>query len=458
MSRTGTARVVLVALVTVCSAALSTASVSAAPAGPTASTAPPPPVDRTAASHIKHLVVIVQEGHTFDSYFGTFPGARGIPSNVSLPVQLPASAEGSKTVQPKLLTSPRNAELDSRQATAREAYDNGQMDGFVAAQNSRAQPGASAAGYYDASIIGSYWQLARNYVLFDNFFSAAFGGSADNHMFLVAGQTLPPSKLASRNGFQVPTIFDRLDAARVPWRVYVGKYKPQLTYLGGPSSQLARVPILGMPTFVNDAGRFANVVDSSHVYDDARNNRLPAVSYIYPGGDSERAPGSVETGQARVGAMINAIQRSPAWSDTAIVLTWSDWGGYYDHVAPPLRDAAGDGFRVPAIIISPYARQHFIDHTSADLTSILSLIEHLHGLPPLTTRDQSADPLLGAFDFTHKAQPPQPVQVAGVPSAAVSGAQPLELSAVYGGVLAVVAVLVGWALWTRRSAPLRWPV
>ncbi len=418
---------------------------SAAAPGPTTSTAPARPVDSAAAAHIKHLVVIVQEGHTFDNYFGTYPGADGIPAGIT-----------SGNVRPAAFTSPRNPELDTRLATARQALDGGLMDGFVAAQSDRGNPGASALGYYDASLVDGYWQLAHNYVLLDHFYSAALGGSADNHMFLVAGQTLPPSKLDSRDGFQVPTIFDRLDAARVSWRAYVGKYQPQLTYNGGPSSQLARVPILGMPSFVNDPARFANIVDSSHLYSDASAGHLPAVSYVYPGGDSERAPGSVETGQARVTAMINTIERSADWSSTAIVLTWSDWGGYYDHEKPPQPDGAGDGFRVPAIIVSPFARQGFVDHTVADHTSILAMIESLHGLAPLTSRDQAADPLLGAFNFSQKAQPPRPVQVAGVPSAAVSGAQPLQLTAVYGGVTTLAVVLVAVALWSSRARRAWW--
>jgi phospholipase C len=404
---------------------------------PSQSTASPPAAPG-AAARIKHVVVIVQEGRTFDNYFGEYPGAEGIHTGLEIP--LDNRATSSAMLTPHLLDSPRTSPLDSGTAAAREAWDNGRMDGFVAAQYGRGLSGDTALGHYDRRTVDDYWQLAENYVLFDQLFSAALGGSADNHLFLVAGRTLPPAQLSRPEGFELPTVFDRLEAAGASWRAYVGHYQPDLTYHAGPSTQLVRVPMLGMPSFADKPQRMqAHLADSSRLYDDLAANRLPEVSYVYPGGDSERAPGAVDVGEARVTAMVHAIMRSSAWPSTAVFVVWSDWGGWYDHVPPPRLDGAGDGFRVPGLVISPFARHGVVDHTVADLTSILAFIERLHHLAPLTTRDEHADPLLSAFDFSHGPQPPRPVTVAGIADASSTGARRAVLNGLYGAVALVVA-------------------
>jgi phospholipase C len=160
-----------------------------------------------------------------------------------------------------------------------------------------------------------------------------------------------------------------------------------------------------MPTFVDNPSRLARIVERNRLFADLSANNAPQVAYIFPGGDSERPPANVTEGQSRVQGIVNAIMRSSAWSSSAIVLTWSDWGGYYDHFAPPQLDPDGYGFRVPAIVMSPYSRRGYIDHTFADFTSILKMIERLHGLPPLTGRDAQAADLSSAFDLAHAPRP-----------------------------------------------------
>ena len=276
------------------------------------------------------------------------------------------------------------------------------MDGFT-------QPGPF--GYYDGSDLKSCWELAHHYTLMDDFFSSTLGGSLENHLFLVAGQSATPQQLQSPAGYQLPTIFDRLDGAGVSWKYYVGKYDPTLTKqrLTPDASfipQLVRVPMLSWPSFAAPARR-AHFVDRNTLYPDLSTpDKVAAVNYIVPGGDSERPPAAISTGQDRTAGMVDAIMRSPVWSSSAILITWSDWGGYYDHVAPPQVDGGGYGFRVPMMVISPYARAGFVDHTTADFGSVLKFIERLHGLAPLTTRDQKASDLLSAFDFQQVAQNP----------------------------------------------------
>jgi phospholipase C len=359
------------------------------------------------AAKIKHVFVIVEEGHSFDNYFATFPGADGIdPSKVQVPVDPRTS--GSKTIGLRQIGTDGASPLASDLATARMAYNGGGMNGFAAAQSANGKSAGVGLGYYSPAEVDPYWQLAKNYTLMDQFFSSAMGGSIDNHLYLVAGQTVPAADLKKAGGYTIPTIFDRLDQKGLSWRAYIRHYDSTLNYhrVGAYASfipQVVRVPMLNMPSIVDNPSRFANLTDQSNLFRDLRSDETtPAVSYIYPSGDSERAPDPISLGQQRVASIISAIQRSPAWSSSAIFLTWSDWGGYYDHVRPPQVDSHGYGFRVPTIVISPYARTAFVDHTATDFSSILSFIESTYGLAPLSARDAKAAGMSEAFDFSRR--------------------------------------------------------
>jgi len=157
----------------------------------------------------------------------------------------------------------------------------------------------------------------------------------------------------------------------------------------------------------------------------------------------------VTNGQDSVVSIITSIMRSPVWKDSAIVLSWDDWGGWYDHVAPPQVDADGYGFRVPMMIISPYAKPGFIFHETTDFTSILKFIERLYGLRPLTSRDAMANDLLDAFDFTHPARPPVPPVLGGVPDLKPRGPTPARLIQMYSGVIGGAALLFALAVLPR---------
>jgi phospholipase C len=381
------------------------------PRPPDPSSSGPLVIASDAAQKIQHVFVLVQENHTFDNYFGTFPGADGIPANLKVPLDPLHPSAG--TASPYHLGSTRTPDLDHGSVTAKSAIDGDKMDGFVKAQTARSLPGRTSLGYYDDRDLALYWQLAHDYVLSDRFFSSARGGSLANHQYAVAARTSGLGERIPASGFSMPTIFDRLDANQVSWKFYVKNYDPTLTYhtvaSGNPKvSQVAWVPLLAMPAFVDDPARFSNIVDLSSLYRDLAQGTVPAVSYLVQGGTSEHPPGDVAHGQQAVGSMVSTIMRSPIWSSSAIIVTWDDWGGWYDHVAPPQVDADGYGLRVPALIISPYARHGFIDHTTSDFTSILKFIERLHGLAPLTTRDEHASDLLEAFDFSQSPGVPTP--------------------------------------------------
>ena len=190
----------------------------------------------------------------------------------------------------------------------------------------------------------------------------------------------------------------------------------------------------------------------SRYYADLRNGTLPEVAYLTPSGASEHPPGSLATGQRFVRGLVNSLMASRSWNSSAFLVAYDDWGGWYDHVLPPQRDTNGDGFRVPALLVSPYARRHFIDHTALDFTSMLKFIEQNWRLRPLTRLDAAAGSIMGAFNFRKGPRPPAiiPLQraTAGSTSRTVRDAQ---LYGLYGlGVMASLGLILFAALRSRR--------
>jgi phospholipase C len=430
------------------------ATLAAAPLTPALAA---PSTQPAASNTIKHVFVIVEEGHTFDNYFSTFPGADGVDlSKVRIP--LDPKAPSGAALSPQPIAAAGAEQLSSDYGAARLAYNGAKQNGFAAAQLRSGDTAGAGLGYYTPSQVDAYWQLASSYTLMDHFFSSAMGGSIDNHLFMVAGQTLPPADLKKSGGYNVPTIFDRLDSAGLSWHAYIRHYDPTLNYhrVGADATfvpQIVRVPMLNMPSIVDNPARFANLTDEANLFSDLRADpTTPAVSFIYPGGDSERAPDPISLGMERVTSMVTAIQRSPAWSSSAIFVTWSDWGGYYDHVVPPQVDGQGYGFRVPMIVISPYARTGFVDHTTSDFTSILKFIETVNGLTPLTARDKNAANMTDAFDFSRK--PATPTVVDEKLGAVSRGLPVLVVVIFYGGSVALAGALILLAALRRR----RWPL
>jgi len=408
---------------------------------------------------IEHLVVLMQENHSFDNYFGTYPGADGIPPGTCMPLN-PADPSqgcvepfhiGDNDVQP---TDP-----DHSTATSRLQYDDGRMDGFIYALNLRNQDGRQAMGYYDDREIPYYWNLADQYVLFDRFFSSAAAGSLVNHVYWVAGA--PGSDRIPSEGLNdVPTIFDSLQARGISWKFYVQNYDAGLTYRtpsppGNRASQLVWVPLLNMDRFIDNPELSSHIVDLNEFYSDAQNGTLPAVAYVVPSGASEHPPGSLRSGQRFVRSLITELMRSDEWSSSAFMWSYDDWGGWYDHVPPPQVDAYGYGFRVPALLVSPYARRGYIDSTQLDYTSILKFIEENWGLEPLAERDANATSIASAFDFSKA--PSEPVLVASERGTeqTVKPRRAMIYGA-YSAALALPALIVVWAvlgsLFLRRRA------
>jgi acid phosphatase len=364
--------------------------------------------------------------------------------------------------------------------------DGGKMDRFVA--------GSAAAGlvlgYYDATNLPE-GKLAQQYTLADNFYHAAFGGSFLNHFWLICGCSpvwpdAPAAKVAqldptgavikdgavTPDGYAVntvysinsphpaaitdtaqllpaqtmPTIGDRLSDKNLSWAWYSGGWNDALAGRPDPLFQFHHQPFAYFANYADGApARAAHLKDEQDFLRALTTGDLPTVSFLEAVGADNEHPGyaSLLQGQQHVAALVSAIQNSPYWADTAIVVTYDENGGFWDHVAPPVVDRWGPGARIPAIVISPFARKGYIDHTQYDTTSILKTIEVRWDLAPLGARDAAAHPLTNAFDPA--AGGPAP----GMPQTGAGGAALLPFGLALAG---AILALVGGAM-RRRLAP-----
>jgi phospholipase C len=319
------------------------------------------------------------------------------------------------------------------------------MDGFVYAEKS-----ANAMGYYDSRDIPYYWDYASQYVLMDNFFTSEMGPSLPNHLYLIAGQSGNLTKDVNNFTLNFPTVMDQLDAHGVSWKYYNDG-------TNGYTHPGAWNPLPAFQSFKTNASRLKNLAPTAEFVNDVSAGKLSSVSWVIPSGmsESEHPPTDVGVGEHYIVSTINAVMQSPYWNSTAIFVTWDDYGGFYDHVAPPQVDSFGLGFRVPCLVISPYAKQGFIDHTQADFTSILKFIETAHSLPPLTARVAATSNMSDAFDFSQAPRAPLVL-----PGPYVADHYPLTLASTsfadYAGIaIAVVVVALVALLYVVRYRRVR---
>ena len=389
----------------------------AAPGGARAAQANTDPRPRTP---IEHFVVLMQSNRSFDHYFGTYPGAEGVPKGTCLPFDASArtrrpSATRRSCVAPFHLGRRPVQDLPHARDVFRREYAQGRMDGFVAAQQG-AGIGAveNVMGYYDDRELPFYWNVARDNVLFDRYFTSAADGSFKNRVFWVAGA--PPTSSSNQlppEGLGGLTIFDRLEERGISWKFYVENYDSEINYRGAGRSnspQVRWVPPLYYARFIDDPKLSSRIVDLDEYYEDLEKGTLPSVAYVATVAGSEHPPGSsppavdgepsLRVGQQLVRTMLNTLMRSSSWSSSAFMWSYDDWGGWYDHVPPPRVDRYGYGFRAPALLVSPYARRGHVDSTVLDHTSPLKFIEQNWGLKPLARRDARANSIASAFDFT----------------------------------------------------------
>jgi phospholipase C len=457
-------------LIAVTAIALIATACSSSGAKPNAAAAP------TSGIHkIKHIIVIQQENRSFDSYFGTYPGADGIPHGVC--VNDPATG---KCVAPYADHRDVNGGGPHNAKNATADINGGKMNGFIAqAESGRkgctvpTNPACTNSatpdvmGYHVGSDIPNYWSYAKNYVLQDHMFEPVASWSLPSHLFLVSEwsayctQHNNPSSCSNaiqgigKNGARPPNVpayyGGRTSAnpiyawtdltyllykSHISWGYYlVSGSEPDCendaALSCAPVRQIASTPGIWnpLPWFdtVKADHQLRNIQSVSRFYTAAKNGTLPAVSWVVPSGAvSEHPPARVSNGQSYVTSLINAVMRGPDWNSTAIFLAWDDWGGFYDHVVPPTVDENGYGLRVPGLVISPFAKRGYIDHQKLSFDAYDKFIEDdfLNGQRIDPASDGRPDPrptvrenvaILGDlaqdFDFTQQPRRPTPLPV-----------------------------------------------
>lgn len=415
--------------------AASTGSISASsPTSPTAGAEPVP----AGLEKIDHFVFIMQENRSFDSYFGTYPGADGIPAGVAL-----TDPVTGQSVAPFHDASPVNRGGPHGWDNAQADIDGGKMDGFLresykgrGAANApgglnfdpNVAPGRNpqdVMGWHDWREIPNYWDYAKLYVLQDRLFESVASYSLPAHLYMLAAQSGGYVGGFYNGAFQrrpqqydFPEITELLGSGRIDWKYYVTSGRLPDTeddHVVGtipqqeqdPKRYTLWNPLPAFPLVRQDPAQWNRLVSTSQFYDDAKAGRLPQVSWVIPSGAvSEHPPAGVRAGMAYVTGLVNAVMQSPDWDHTAIFIAWDDWGGFYDHVPPPKVDVFGYGIRVPGLVISPYAKQGYVDHRTYSFESWLRLVEERYGVKPLTARDRQAADMRDAFDFTQQPRPP----------------------------------------------------
>jgi phospholipase C len=454
----------------------------------------PAPAQPAGGIHkIRHVVIIMQENRSFDSYFGTYPGADGLPrdANGNFTVCVPDPRAGN-CQRPYHNAGDTNAGGPHYHQSAVADINGGKMDGFIRTVEQsqdldtdkvsctvagHAPSCVDVMGYHDQRDIPNYWSYARHFVLQDHMFEPTNSWSVPAHLYMVSGWSArcsnPQQPSTCQTNLDFPDtdgvqssnplaqqlngaalgIFTATDADNAPgspvppdygwtdityllhkygvsWRYYLTLGTEPDCASGAmtcaPRPQAVNTPEIWnpLPDFqtVHADGQLGNIVPDTQLFSDAASGSLPAVSWVIPSGDNSEHPfGTISRGQNHVTRVINSIMSGPDWRSTAIFLAWDDWGGFYDHVAPPNVDGQGYGLRVPAMVISPYARQGFIDHQTVSFDAYLKFIEDdflggrrldpaTDGRPDPRPVVRESLPVLGDlrrdFDFTQPARSP----------------------------------------------------
>ncbi len=383
------------------------------------------------SSYIQHIVIVVQENRSFDDLFATFPGADGATRG------LMKTLHGDQ--YRKLKSEPlASLNLAHQHLAFKHEYDGGKMDGFddvalTLKRGTKAPAGTYAYRYVDPSDIPEYWAIAKQYVLGDHMFTTQSSDSFTAHQDLIAGGTpvgnagdnvidfptpaswgcdaspkgtvtsliTPKGKELRFQGpfpcFKYSTIRDLLDAKSVSWLYFSSASE------GGVWNAFEAIDAVR-----NGPEWSTHIIEpEKKIFDIISGGMLPAVSWVIPDAlDSDHPATHKDTGPSWVASIVNAVGESSYWQSTAVIVVWDDWGGEYDNVPPPQLDGQGLGFRVPLLIISPYAKETsssqpgYISHTQYEFGSILKFMEENWGLGNLGRTDVRANSLIDCFDFT----------------------------------------------------------
>ena len=396
------------------------------------------PLPAPGASGIEHVIVLMMENRSFDHFLGWVPGADGVQEGLRY-------ADKSGLVHPTFPLAPdfqncRFRDPDHSYAGGREQFADGTNDGWLLAGTDAVFP----SGYYEQGDLAFLGSAVPAWTTLDRYFCAILGPTYPNRIFMHAAQTD-----RRRNTYDVstlPTIWDRLAVAGLTGRYYYSDL-PVTALWGGALSGIS-TPI--------DA-----------FFEDAAAGRLPHVSFVDPefvgegqGVSNDDHPmADVRNGQALLNRIYEAVVSSPNWPATVLVVNYDEWGGFYDHVPPPLAprtawDETIDndgrlGFRVPSLIVSPFARRGFVGHAQYDHTSVLAMIEWRWGLEALSARDASANNLAAVLDFAHPDTRAPRFDVPSGPFGSACGTGGAELAA--NAAFAIRPELAGLAELAARS-------
>ena len=360
---------------------------------------------------IRYVIVLIKENHTFENYFTDFPGADTTKTALL--------STGKTYTRPVAPTGDLASDMCHANHCGFEAYDNGKMDGFDTTGT-----GTRGFSYYTEQQIPNYWQYARNFVLADHFFSTTLGPSTPGHNVFWNAQSLSLDNESCPAGgdcggfgciagkdvtitaqnpetcstktvkpcFDVPIVVDHLPEG-FTWMNY------------GTPHALATKWTVQQPNYMS------HIVKQGQLLTDLKAGKLAnlTIAHLEAGSASEHPPNYPCDGENLTVQLVNAAMALPQWKEMAILVTWDDWGGFYDHVAPTVHECKNgkifrSGFRLPAIVISPYAKKGYVLKTKTEQASVPRLVEELWGMDFMTTRDPLArdglaGSLLDAFDF-----------------------------------------------------------
>jgi phospholipase C len=362
------------------------------------------------SSPIQHVVIIIQENRSFDNLFNGFPGADTVRKGLT---------HTGKEVPLKSLALEFPFDPEHDHGAWVTSYDHGNMDGFDLTKRPRGVSPTANYAYVPQSETQPYWQMAQQYTIADEMFQPNTSGSFASHLYLVAAQsdyiigdpTAKPfgcdapqgthAPQMQQNGYidkdgifpciSVNSLAGLADGAGVSWRYYT----PPLSASTQWDAYDAISPIRYSQDWTNNI-----ISPETRILTDIQSGYLAGITWVVPTmANSDHGGSKSNTGPQWVASIVNAIGSSQFWNSTAIFIVWDDWGGWYEHVPPQKLDVMGLSFRVPMLVVSPYAQRGYVSHVQHEWGSILKFTEGVFGLPSLDQTDLRADDLSDCFNF-----------------------------------------------------------
>ncbi len=422
------------------------------------------------STHLQHVITVVMENRDYDNYFGTYclelgpycsSTGNGIPNGTCVP-DLPADPL-SPCITPFNFTASNmniTPDLNHDWVSGRIAWNNGAMNGFYNAENRGAVP----FGHYNGSTIPIYWDMAEQYAIGDEMFAANLSYYLPNHWYLVAGQAPNISQTSKLHDTSdrltylaeadnTSTVQDVLNGTSVSWKYYDYNLSSRATAIAtvhytGPDSAYDYWNPMASRNESYTSTYASHFATRASFLTDLANGTLPNISWVIPLANASDHPDYNETpGQSWVAQLVDAVESSQYWKSTAIFVVWDDYGGWYDHVAPPRVMTKLLSFRSPFLVISPYARENYIGHQFVDFFSLLHFVEWQFGLGCVTALDCTAPEPFSFFDFNQTARGP-----ILFPTSWLSAHYPMPLQ-VWSPVLCTGCYQVNPELWEESGPP-----